>query len=88
MPVVVTEYQSCPSADLSRATTRAQRGSSVTWGGTVMNFVAVWVLFVMVVFFYWDGSGSTVPPIRSRHTPFLAFKSVLPLGGYVFAGRV
>jgi hypothetical protein len=39
-PVVETEYQNCPSAVLSRATTRAQRGSSATEASGILEVLA------------------------------------------------
>src|SRR6478609_9575983 len=54
MPVVVTEYQSWPSAVLSRATTRAQRESSATERVEVRGAGTGCVLIVIVVFS--DGS--------------------------------
>jgi hypothetical protein len=46
-PVVETEYQNCPSAALSRATTRAHRGSSVTEGSGALEILATIAVIIL-----------------------------------------
>ena len=76
-PVVETLYQSCPSAALSRATMRAQRGSSATERGNALCLaLCLGVSFAkMVIVVISEHPGPTVHLIDVRDTPILAFKS-------------
>src|SRR5215510_14344763 len=70
-PVVATEYQRWPSAVLSRATTRAHRGSSATDVGFGLVVLAGDAVILLGPSY---GAGETISPCPAAHTPVLAFK--------------
>jgi hypothetical protein len=68
---VDTEYQNWPSAILSRATIRAQRGSSATDGS--LDFWGLASVEVMSVHLLLSVAWAMVPLLRALHIPVLAF---------------
>src|SRR5215510_14345079 len=77
-PVVATEYQRWPSAVLSRATTRAHRGSSATDVGFGLVVLAGDAVIFLGPSY---GAGETISPCPAAHTPVLASNSIACGGG-------